>query len=184
VRETGGVPFLHGISSGAALALEAVQRGLPVQKLALYEAPFVVDGTRASIPDDYLRRLRRAVAENRLGDAVAIFMREGVQVPAIGVFMIRLMPAYRKLKAIAHTVISDAQILGDTGRGRPLPKDRWSNVKVPTLVGVGTKSPPWMRNGMTQLSQVRPNASQTELQRQKPMLKPERIAPVLCAFFV
>jgi pimeloyl-ACP methyl ester carboxylesterase len=44
----GGAPYLYGISSGAALALEAVAAGLPVAKLAVYEAPYtgvgIIDG--------------------------------------------------------------------------------------------------------------------------------------------
>ena len=42
VAEAGGSAFVFGHSSGAALALEAAARGLPVTKLALYEPPFIV----------------------------------------------------------------------------------------------------------------------------------------------
>src|SRR5690349_17181580 len=49
----GGSAFLYGISSGAALALEAT-RLLPgkIKKLALYEPPFIVEGTRPFPPAD------------------------------------------------------------------------------------------------------------------------------------
>src|SRR6476620_1784829 len=39
ITEAGGSANLYGISSGAGLALEATNRGLPIKKLALYEAP-------------------------------------------------------------------------------------------------------------------------------------------------
>src|SRR5438093_543539 len=60
VKEAGGETFLFGISSGAALALEAA-RSLPVTKLALYEPPFVVDATRPRVPADYATRLDTAL---------------------------------------------------------------------------------------------------------------------------
>ncbi|MDP9188446.1 MAG: alpha/beta fold hydrolase, partial [Actinomycetota bacterium] len=43
INETGGPAFVFGLSSGAALALEAAASGRPVSGLALYEPPFSVD---------------------------------------------------------------------------------------------------------------------------------------------
>ena len=43
IARAGGSADLHGISSGAALALEAANRGLPIGRLAVYETPFIVD---------------------------------------------------------------------------------------------------------------------------------------------
>ena len=45
LRGAGGSAFVMGLSSGAALSLEAARRGAPIRRLALFEAPFVVDGT-------------------------------------------------------------------------------------------------------------------------------------------
>ena len=41
VQAAGGAAFAVGLSSGAALALEAAASGLPLRKLAVYEPPFV-----------------------------------------------------------------------------------------------------------------------------------------------
>ena len=71
----GGPVFLHGTSSGAALALEAVKRIPAFTKLAVYEPPFIVDGSRSPIPDGYLAELSGLVAGGRRGDAVKMFMR-------------------------------------------------------------------------------------------------------------
>src|SRR5215475_13526667 len=47
IDEAGGEAFLYGISSGAALALEAtIKLGHKVKKLALYEAPYDSDDAR------------------------------------------------------------------------------------------------------------------------------------------
>ncbi|OXM40419.1 alpha/beta hydrolase, partial [Amycolatopsis thailandensis] len=39
IEEAGGTAHVYGISSGAALALEAAKAGLPITKLAVYEFP-------------------------------------------------------------------------------------------------------------------------------------------------
>jgi len=78
IKEAGGSAYVYGISSGAALALEAAKRGLCITKLAVYEAPFIVDNSRAPLPDDYLDRLKALVAANRRAAAVRFFMRRSV----------------------------------------------------------------------------------------------------------
>src|SRR5215210_7220072 len=105
IEAAGGSACVFGISSGAALALEAANRGLDIEKLALYEVPFVVDDSRPPVPDDYLERPEGLVAMGRRGDAVRLFMREGIGLPAVFVAMMRFMPAWSKLKAVAHTVV-------------------------------------------------------------------------------
>jgi len=75
IKEAGGSACLFGMSSGAALALEAANRGLAIRKLAVYEAPFIVDASRPPIPDDFLTRLNGLVASDRRADAVRLFMK-------------------------------------------------------------------------------------------------------------
>ncbi|HUR03959.1 MAG TPA: alpha/beta hydrolase [Nonomuraea sp.] len=184
VEEAGGNAFLYGISSGAALAMAAVESGLPVSKVAVYEAPFVVDDTRPPIPADYERRLEEMVATGRRGKAVAYFMREGVNLPAVVVVMMRFMPAWSGLKSIAHTLPSDVAFVAEYERGKPLPADRWASVKIPTLVIDGGKSPAWIRNGMRAWTDVLPNAEHRTLDGQTHIVKAEALAPVLEGFFV
>jgi pimeloyl-ACP methyl ester carboxylesterase len=119
---------------------------------------------------------------DRRGAAVRLFMSEGVRVPAVFVTMMRFMPAWPKLKAVAHTLPYDASIMGDTQSGRPLPAGRWSNVTMPTLVVGGGKSPVWMRNGVQALADLLPNASLRTLEGQTHMVKPAVLAPVLVEF--
>src|SRR5579864_7067113 len=82
VAQAGDVVYVHGTSSGAALALEAAKRIPAIAKLAVYEPPFIVDDTRTPIPDGYLARLTSLVAEGRMGEAVKTFM-SFVGTPAI-----------------------------------------------------------------------------------------------------
>ena len=182
IETAGGSAHVFGISSGAALALEAANRGLAIDKLALYEAPFIVDDSRAPVPDDYLPKLQGMVAADRRSDAIRLFMRQGVGVPAVFVAMMRIMPAWSKLKAVAPTIIYDAAIVNDYRKGEPLPSDRWTSVTMPTLVAAGGKSPEWMRNAMRELADVL-NAEHRTLEGQTHIVKPEALAPVLVDFF-
>lgn len=179
----GGRPFVYGISSGAALSLGAVQHGLPVERVAVYEAPFVVDDTRPPLPADLREHTQRLLADGKRGAAVALFMRRGANLPAPVVTMMRLMPFWRRLKAVAHTLPYDYAALGDdTGRGRPLPADKWSDISVPVLVMAGGKSPESMRNAMHQLAAVVPGAAYRTLDGQTHVVKAEALAPVLRDF--
>lgn len=182
VKETGETPCLFGQSSGAAVALEAAQAGLPIAKLATYEAPFIVDGTRSPVPDDYVRLQEKSLADGRRGEAVKRFMRI-VEVPAFVIAMMQLMPAWSKLKAVAHTLPYDSAFVDAYQKGRPLPADRWSAIAVPTLVIDGGKSPAWMRNANKALADVVPGAEHKRLAGQTHLVKPKVLAPALIDFF-
>src|SRR2546425_1217488 len=72
----GGSACLYGHSSGAALALEAALRlGNKVKKLAMYEAPYNDDPKVQHAWGQYIKQLTDALAANRRGDAVALFMK-------------------------------------------------------------------------------------------------------------
>lgn len=182
LREAGGSASVFGVSSGAALALEAANRRLHIEKLALYEAPFIVDESRPPLPDDFLPQLDGMLASGRRGDAVRLFMK-AVGVPRIFVALMRLLPSWSKLEAIAHTLAYDMRIVEENQRGRPLPRGRWSSVEAPTLVVDGGKSPAWMRNAMRELAGVVPGAQHRTLPGQTHMVKPKVLAPVLGEFF-
>jgi pimeloyl-ACP methyl ester carboxylesterase len=182
VASEGGTVLVHGTSSGAALALEAAKRIPAVARLVVYEPPFIVDGTRPPLPDDYLPRLRQLVAEGRRTDAVKMFMRF-VGTPTVFTAVMPLTPVWSKLKAAAPTLPYDIAIMHDHQQGQPLTAAEWADVKVPTLVAVGGKSPAWITNGTRALADALPDARYQTLPGQNHMVKPEAIAPVLTEFF-
>jgi pimeloyl-ACP methyl ester carboxylesterase len=182
IKEAGGSAFVYGISSGAALALEAANCGLAIKSLALYEAPFIVDASHPPIPEDFLTRLNDLIASDRRGDAVKLFMKL-VGVPTVFIALMRVMPAWPKLTAVAHTLPYDITIVKDNQRGKPLSSRQWASVTVPTLVMDGGKSPAWMRNGMRALGDVLPNAQRRTLDGQNHMINAAPLAPVLTEFF-
>ncbi|MEU0529805.1 alpha/beta fold hydrolase [Amycolatopsis tolypomycina] len=182
VKEAGGEVFLFGISSGVALALEAAP-SLPVRKLALYEPPFVVDGTRPRVPEGYAARLAEALKEGKRGKAVKMFMTEGVGLSGLMVAVMRIMPFWPKLKRVAHTLPYDTALVIGHQTGNPLPA-AWPEVKVPALAIDGGRSPDWMRNGVASLAKVLPSAEYRTLPGQTHIVKAPALAPVLKEFFL
>jgi pimeloyl-ACP methyl ester carboxylesterase len=181
LNEAGGSAYVWGMSSGAALALEAASRLGGITKLALYEAPFIVDDTRSTTVDQWAR-IGEAVAADRRGAAVTVFL-QAVGVPTLFIAMMRLSPAWPKLKAIAHTLPYDGVLVQDNQKGMPLLSTRWASVTVPTLVMDGGKSPQWMRHGNRALALALQNARHRTLDGQTHMLKPKAHAPALVEFF-
>lgn len=184
IEEAGGSAYLYGISSGAALALEAAKRLSSVKKLVVYEAPFVVDNSRAPVPDDYASTFDKLLAANRRGAMVKHFMRKGVGLPAIATVMMPLMPAWTKLKAVAHTLPYDTLLTESFQQGKPLPADYWSSVKIPTLVVYGGKSPAWMQNGMKALAKTLPQAALLVLPGATHLVKPQSLAPLMKEYYL
>jgi pimeloyl-ACP methyl ester carboxylesterase len=181
VNEAGGTAFVWGTSSGAVLALEAANRLSGIKKLALYEAPFIVDDSRSTTDDDW-DWIAEAVAADRRSDAIKLFLKS-VGVPGCVRTLMPLMPMWSKLKAVARTLPYDGAIVRDNQRGKPLLASRWAPVTVPTLVMDGGKSPTWMRHANRSLATVLPNAQYRTLEGQTHMLKPKAHAPILVEFF-
>jgi pimeloyl-ACP methyl ester carboxylesterase len=180
--EAGGSAFVWGTSSGAVLALEAANRLSGIRKLALYEAPFIVDDTRPTTEDGW-DRISVAVAADRRSDAVKLFLKL-VGVPGfVRALMPLMIPMWWKLKAVAHTLPYDGAVVRDNQRGKPLPAGRWASVTIPALVMDGGNSPAWMRHANGSLASVLPNARYQTLQGQTHMLKPKAHAPILVEFF-
>jgi len=179
----GGSAALFGNSSGAILALDAAAAGVPVTRLALYEAPVIVDASRAPVPDDCLARLQGLVAAGRRGDAVALFMNEVIGVPAPYVEAMRGEPFWPTFEAVAHTLPYDLAIMAGTQRGTPVPSGRWAGVTEPTLVIDGGASEAWVGAGAQALVALLPDARRISLPGQTHAVAPDVLAPVLSDFF-
>ncbi len=180
----GGSAFVLGGSSGAVLALEAAARGLAIPRLALYEPPFIVDGTRPPLPANYVARVRDLVADGRRGEAVEYFMTAAVGIPPEVMPQVRSAPMWPALEAAAHTLAYDGMLMGDHMGGHPLPVEQWATVTMPVLAMDGGASPLWARNAVQALVHVLPNARRRTLEGQTHVVTPEALAPVLIEFFV
>src|SRR6185437_6873474 len=104
LAEAGESACVYGISSGAALALEAASTlGAKVRKLAMYEAPYNSDAAVRQRARDYTDNLTEALAAGRRGDAVELFMTM-VGTPADQVAGMRQSPFWPALEAVAPTL--------------------------------------------------------------------------------
>lgn len=183
IEAAGGNPFVLGSSSGAVLALEAARQGVPMQRLACYEAPLIVDDTHAPNDPDLPEQLQAMVDDGRRGDAVKTFMKV-VGAPAPMVAIMRLFPVWKQLTAVAHTLPYDLRICIDFQQARPLPAGHYAGVAQETLVIAGGKSPEYMRNAQAAIVEQLPHGRLAVLPGQTHMVKAKATTPALVDFFL
>jgi pimeloyl-ACP methyl ester carboxylesterase len=180
IEAAGGHAHVFGSSSGATLALRAAQAGLPIDRLAVYEAPYIVDDTHAPNDPDLPEQVESLVDADRRGDAVRLFLRT-VGAPGPMVAVMRLLPVWRKLTAVAHTLPYDLRLVIDHQQGRPLPDGLYDAVSQPTLVIAGGKSPQYLRNAEAAVAAALPDARLETLPGQTHMIRAKVTAPVVAA---
>jgi pimeloyl-ACP methyl ester carboxylesterase len=189
IDAAGGSAFVFGSSSGAVLALEAACL-LPdkIRKLAMYEAPFIVDDSRPRTPPDFLPRLNALLAAGRREEAADLWNRN-IGLPEEAIAGMKGAPWWPGFLAIAHTLPYDMTILGDTQSGSPLPLRQWADVRVPTLVMDGTlflgseERHAWMRHGADEIARILPNAQRRTLEGQDHGPADDVLAAALKEFF-
>ena len=179
IEAAGGSAYVYGPSSGAALALRAATTGVAIEKLVAFEPPYVVDDSRKQIPRSWVTDLQALEP----GDAIKYFFTKGIGLPGIFVTMMKLMPAWKPMKAVAHTIWYDAEVVGRNAFGQPLDASQWAGIEVPVLVVGGGKSPGWMRTSVRAVADAVPGASYREIAGQNHMVKAAAIAPVLTEHF-
>jgi pimeloyl-ACP methyl ester carboxylesterase len=181
IDEAGGSASLYGISSGAALAMEAAI-ALPdkVRKLAMYEAPYNDDPAGQQAWRKYVKELRELLAADRKGDAVGHFMMLVGASPA-DVEGIRQTPMWSLWESIGHTLAYDH--IAALGEDAAVPTERAARVAMPTLVINGSESFPFMHTTAVALADAMPNGQHRTLEGQTHEVAAEAIAPMLVEFF-
>lgn len=183
VEAAGGRASLFGFSSGGALALRAAGAAIGVDRVAVYEVPFMVDADDTRPPADYGARLDELVAAGDRRGAVRHFMRNAMGMPGPAVAAMRLMPGWKDMEANAHTLPHDWAALGEHNmQGKPLISAEWASVTVPALVVCGGKSPSSLQKGARALAAILPDAELRVLDGMGHRLKVDRLAPVLDEF--
>ncbi|HJR70916.1 MAG TPA: alpha/beta hydrolase [Gammaproteobacteria bacterium] len=178
IGAAGGSVFAVGLSSGAALALEAGASSARIKKLAVYEPPYMVDNPRFA-QVDHEGNLRALVAAGQHGAAVKYFMRM-VNVPAPFILLMQLMRGmWRKLKAVAPTLPYDMAIMGDW----QIPSARLAKLATPTLAMYGGKTETRLKRAIEELVKVLPDVRQQVLPGQTHNVSAAALVPALVAFF-
>jgi pimeloyl-ACP methyl ester carboxylesterase len=148
----GGSAVVVGLSSGGALAALAAAVGLPVGHLVMWEPPYRLDADGQRAAREYNARLASLLADDRRGDALALFMGM-VGVPEEMVTGMRRSPYWAKGEAIAPTLAYDAAVMGDGSIPAALRR-----VTAPTRVLAGGASPAWMRESAAAAAAAIPGA--------------------------
>lgn len=181
IDEAGGSAFLYGISSGAALALEAaLALGSKVKKLAMYEAPYNNDETARQAWKDYRQALKEIVAAGPAGEVVGRFMTL-LGMPADQLEGMRQHPMWPLWEAVGLTLAYDAVAMGEDGS---IPTERAARLTVPALImngGSGEWS--FMQATAMELANAIPNAQHRTMEGQSHEVSAEALAPVLTEFF-
>jgi len=178
IEAAGGRAALVGLSSGAALALEAALAKLPVTAVVAYEPPYIepAGSTRGR---EHPQRLAALLAAGNRGGALKYFMRDMVGVPALFVMLTRLMfGLWRKLEAVAHTLPYDCAVMGDF----TLPAQRLAQITVPTLVMHGSKTNARLAQAATAAAAAIPGARARTLAGQTHNVAPAVLAPAVAEF--
>ena len=176
VVDAGGSARVFGYSSGAVLALRAAAHGIPITQLALYDPPFLVNGTTPAYWSEMADQIEDLVGRGHRGDAVELYQTRGVGIPPEVVAQLRQAPFWPSLEAIAHTLEYDARVLA-------CPADLPGTVTTPTLVINGAAGPEVLRSVTQTLADALPNGDLIRLEGQTHDLVPEVLGPVLVDFF-
>ncbi|MFD3732611.1 alpha/beta fold hydrolase [Streptomyces sp. NPDC058632] len=186
IEHVGGSASLFGSSSGAVLALRAAAAGVNVERLALYEPPFVVADGDHGPPKDLTQQVTALLAEGRHSDAVKYFMTRVQGMPGIVVFFMKLMPkTWANLTRLARTLPYDIAVMGDTQQGKPLNAEEWKGASVPTRVLTGGKSPAALQRAARAVTEILPRADHrtlSGLNHGAVVMAPKRIAPRITEF--
>lgn len=179
IDEAGGSAFLLGLSSGAALAIRSAEKKLKIKKMALYEPPYVWDKKSGKPAVDHEAELKKILATGNRSKAVKYFMVTMVGAPAIAAFIMQLMPMWKKLKAVAHTLPYDSAIMGNWS----VPEEKISSITVPTLISGGGKSPATLQDPVKLIARLLPNGTLKILEGQTHNVKAEVLIPEILDFF-
>jgi len=177
VEAVGGDAFVFGQSSGAALAFRAAAAGVPMRRVAGFEAPWV--GRRPG--EDYLKTLDRLLDDDQRGKAVDYFLTTMVGGPGFLPVMLRLMRGpWRSMREAAPTLRYDARVMG---ADFAVPSALLARVVVPALVLVGGRSPVRMATAQEQVAAAIPGAEHRVLDGQSHQVAASALLPALTAFF-
>jgi hypothetical protein len=178
IKDAGGSAFVYGTSGCAVIALEAAISGVVMRKLALWEPPYIIPGSRP-VPKDYQAQLTEMLEADRRGDMVELFMTQAVGMPAEFVAQMRNAPWWRAQEAVAHTLVYEATLMGDFS----MPKTGFAMVTMPTLVIDGGEIP-WLSLSAQAVADALPNAQRRTLKGQPHNVDAAAIAPTLVEFFM
>jgi pimeloyl-ACP methyl ester carboxylesterase len=179
IEVAGGSASLYGTSSGAALALFATARGLPVERLAIFEPPFTDVPGGKPMPVGYQAEVERLVAEDKRAALIKFFMVKMIGMPAFMMPMMRLNPGWKAMLHNAPSLPHDTAVM----EGYRFPTEAARSIRVPTIVMSGDKTFKQLKEPVRLARETIPGARFASLPGQSHDAAAELVAPVLIDFF-
>jgi pimeloyl-ACP methyl ester carboxylesterase len=167
----GGSAVVVGLSSGGALAALGAVAGLPIAHLVMWEPPYRLDAAGQRAATEYAAELAALLAEDRRGDAQALFMGM-VGLPEEMIAGMRESPYWARGETLAPTLAYDAAVMGDGG----VPTDAFRRITAPTTVLAGGASPDWMQESAAAAAAAIPAAESAVLPGQTHDVAPDALA--------
>jgi pimeloyl-ACP methyl ester carboxylesterase len=163
VEHVGGTASVFGHSSGAVLALEAAIRGVPMERVAAYETPFIPEGSRPRPSPDLFERLVAVVRAGDRDGATALYQTEVIGLPPEMVEGMRHSDMWGYFTGLAHSLPYDYALFEP---GCAVPTERLATIKVPTLAIAGSNTFPWLAAATEEVAQAVPGALFVSLEGQ------------------
>ncbi len=183
IEKAGEAPFICGFSSGAALLLLAMDKGIKASGIALFEPPYIIDHHENTAPPaDAGRRLTEFVRQGKRSLAVNYFMTDVMGMPGIMVFLFRCFgrSLWKRNESVAHTLPYEVTIMGNFS----VPERIAASINIPTLLIAGEKSSRNLKNAVEALSHLIPKSQIRILKDQGHNVSMKVLAPCLIDFFV
>ena len=180
IEQAGGTASVFGHSSGGVLAIEAALRGLPVERLAVYEPSYIPSSARTQPGSDLYQRLVQLIGQDRRDEAVTLFQTEAVGLPAAMVESMQASDFWGWFTGLAHTLPYDVALHGDY----EVPAARLAALRIPVLAVDGGQSPEWIRTGTRDVAASVPDGRYLTLDGQDHgvLHHPEALHPALSGF--
>jgi pimeloyl-ACP methyl ester carboxylesterase len=176
IEQAGNEAYVYGVSSGAALALQAAAKlgAARVPKLAVYEPPYGQGERDFAEQKD---RIHQIVQTGKPGDA-AVFFLSAIGTPPQALEEMKRSPNWEGIEKTDFTLAYDYAVLGNG----TVP-DSVRLITVPTLVMDGEKSLDFMRPTADRVAALVPNAQRKTIKGQTHQASPDVVAPLLIEFF-
>ena len=177
IQHAGHSAYLYGVSSGAALALQAAAKLGPaeVSKLALYEPPY---GQDSSAFAEQKQRINELVKTGEPGEAAEFFM-VAIGTPPEGIQRMKRSREWEAIKKMDFTLAYDYAVLGDGA----VPQEIARAVTIPTLVMNGGNSMDFMQPTADRIAKPMARAERKTLEGQTHQVEAHVVAPLLIEFF-
>jgi hypothetical protein len=142
----------------------------------MYDASYAHNEAEQSSYNKLSEQVHQLLRDGKNGQAMTTFLK-GIGMPKVFVYLLRFMPGWKTMAALAPTLAYDIALTRDLP-----PVDRAKQVRMPVQVMVGEKSPAGLHDVASQLSKAIPGATFIQLPGQDHMVGAKALLPALVNF--